>query len=530
MKRVSIIATWIIFVFIFILLLPAVGYLDAYATEGTGTMPYTSKWGDFKTVVPDGWKVGFDFEEKHFTDTNFKSPDTAYSMAIRWYTRYSTHRLSSGVLEMNGGTDDYIRQTLDVVYGPNAELIEQVHDVEVDGLKAKRFVVKSRKIERIPNTNPYINSLWGPWDRLGILVGDKIQKDPGEHVYTLVSSASGIYVLTYYAPQGGYDKYKKEYEQLVASFVRTKDGPGGAHIPGAPSVAEATPLDELNLYMTSFKSLKETLFRGPVSKSILNDRQDGLVTKNLSGWFEDAPLRKEKEIIKIVSTMKLAPMIPEEAKRNFVRASTFMKNAKVASDYKYAIDAYKEALLEAPWWGEAYYNLGMAFTSAGQYDDAIESLNLYLLTKPGEADRNKAQTKIYETEATRDMARQRYENFKQEANQGVSDYRRGPSGYDDAIRHWKKALELSPDDPEIHVVYYNLGEAYMNKGDLDEAYKNMQKAFELKPERPNVGQNNEFGVVLQRRGDRDGACRYYKKGCDAGVQLSCNNYSALSCP
>ncbi len=360
-------------------------------------------------------------------------------------------------------------------------------------------------------------------------VGYEAWKTPGEHAYTTVTSQSGFYVLAYFAPQGGYEKYRKEYDRMVASFVRIKDGPAGATLPGAPTVAEMKPLEKLDLYMNNFKSLKDLLFRAPAGKSVMNNRGD-LEVKTLSGWFEDLPLVKEKEIIEFVSTMKPAPVIPEGAKRNFVRGGAFMKAAKTASDYKYAIDAYKEALFEAPWWGDAYYNLGMAFESAGQYFDAVESLKLYLLTRPGEIDRDQAQTKIYEIGAKSDLARQRYENFRQEANQGVIDYNRGPSGYDDAIRHWKKALELGQDQPEIHVVYYNLGEAYMNKGNLDEAYKDMQKAFELKPERPNVNQYNEYGVVLQRRGDMNEACRYYKKGCDAGVKVSCGNYRDLSCP
>ncbi len=127
-------------VIVLALLLPAVWYLDAHAADAAGTVSYTSQWGDFKADVPDGWKKSFDVEGAvaHFTDTNFKSPDAAYSMAIRWYTRYVTHRLPNGVLEMYGpGPDDYAKQTLGNDIYKNSEIIEPVHDVEVGGAEGQ---------------------------------------------------------------------------------------------------------------------------------------------------------------------------------------------------------------------------------------------------------------------------------------------------------------------------------------------------------------------------------------------------------
>jgi hypothetical protein len=105
-----------------------------------------------------------------------------------------------------------------------------------------------------------------------------------------------------------------------------------------------------------------------------------------------------------VSSMTPPPAIPEEAKVEFIKANVFMKDAKDISDYKYAIEAYKKALFEAPWWGNAYYNLGMALEAAGQNDDAVESLKMYVLTKPSEADAAQAKTKIIEIQAKSELA------------------------------------------------------------------------------------------------------------------------------
>ena len=302
---------------------------------------------------------------------------------------------------------------------------------------------------------------------------------------------------------------------------------------GAPSAAVAGPperqeLDKLDAYMTSFRLLKATLFRGISTRNVPDD-SGNLVTIARDGWFEDDPLRKEKEIIEFVSTMKSAPAIPDAAVRHFFRAGTLIRSARTAPDYRYAIDSYKEALFEAPWWGDAYYNLGIAFTLAGRDNDAVESFKLYLLTKPGETDRIQVQTKIHEIEAKKEMAGKRYDSYKQEAALGSSDYSRGPSGYDDAILHWKRALELNPDDPDNYNIYYSLGEIYMNRGDLDEAGRNMQKSFELKPEQSDAIRYSNFGSVLQRSGDHNGACRYFKKGCEADEEMSCISHRSMSC-
>jgi len=95
--------------------------------------------------------------------------------------------------------------------------------------------------------------------------------------------------------------------------------------------------------------------------------------------------------------MQPPPVIPDEAKRDFAEGNVFMKAAKSGSDYSAAVQKYKEALIEAPWWGDAYYNLGLALTSAERYDEAKQALQFYLLTKPNDA--IKAQNKIYEIEA-----------------------------------------------------------------------------------------------------------------------------------
>jgi tetratricopeptide (TPR) repeat protein len=91
-------------------------------------------------------------------------------------------------------------------------------------------------------------------------------------------------------------------------------------------------------------------------------------------------------IIKVVQKIQPKPSIPIEARHPFVKAQTFFKEAKGSSDYDLASASFKEALLLAPWWPEAYYNLSTAQEAAGRFDDAAQSLRLYLLTKPKDAE------------------------------------------------------------------------------------------------------------------------------------------------
>lgn len=109
-----------------------------------------------------------------------------------------------------------------------------------------------------------------------------------------------------------------------------------------------------------------------------------------------------ERIIKLGAEITPAPVVPPEAKRPFVMAGTYQKEAKNPSDFALAIDAYQGALKIAPWWGDAYYNLSVSLESAGELDKAKDALNLYLLTKPKDAE--EAQNRLYALDAKKHLA------------------------------------------------------------------------------------------------------------------------------
>jgi tetratricopeptide (TPR) repeat protein len=237
-------------------------------------------------------------------------------------------------------------------------------------------------------------------------------------------------------------------------------------------------------------------------------------------------------IIRMARTLNPPPAVPQEARDEMVKGMAAFKMAKRPEDFKGAEDHFNKASHLAPWIPEPYFNLALAqeklALARGQQNkffDAKSSIEKYLIAVTDPKDTQAGKQKMAELE----LQLKRYHEFRNEANAGVYYYQKGPNGYNDAIKHWRKAIEIYPDHPEADIVYNNLGEVYMNRGDLDAAYKYMQKSFELVPEPSDMpARYTNMGVVLERRGDRAKACVYYKKGCDNGSKVSCGNLS--NCP
>jgi hypothetical protein len=117
---------------------------------------------------------------------------------------------------------------------------------------------------------------------------------------------------------------------------------------------------------------------------------------------DDQGLRER--IIQASLAMDPRPKVPEAARRHFVKAVTIQKEAQGPRDSESAVAEFREALLKAPWWPEAYYNQAVAQESAGRYGDAIASLSLYLKTAPSEDDAREALDRTYALEAKQEKA------------------------------------------------------------------------------------------------------------------------------
>lgn len=183
---------------------------------------YASPRGDFRCLVPWGWQVTTEFEEPRFGNVTFLGPFEpdfylgVPSLSVRWHQSFKAHRLPDGSLEIYSGVDDYIRQMLKGVYGPDPIMRQEVSEIEVASRKGKYFVV----VSAAPAGK---DRVWG------VRVDPQTRKSANlrQHAYVLVPLEKGFYVLVYPATRDGYPKYEKAFNQLVNSFVPLANGPGG---------------------------------------------------------------------------------------------------------------------------------------------------------------------------------------------------------------------------------------------------------------------------------------------------------------
>ena len=108
-----------------------------------------------------------------------------------------------------------------------------------------------------------------------------------------------------------------------------------------------------------------------------------------------------------VATLRLfkpAPAIPEEARKHFVEGTVIVKAAKNPAQQALAAQSFTEALKVAPWWGDAYYNLGAAQELAEKYDEAEQAFKFSLLGNPSEQQKRETQDRIYALGAKRRLS------------------------------------------------------------------------------------------------------------------------------
>lgn len=111
-----------------------------------------------------------------------------------------------------------------------------------------------------------------------------------------------------------------------------------------------------------------------------------------------------EKIIKLATTIKPAPAIPEDAREPFVMGATVLKKSSDPAGAGKAVDLFTQALNIAPWYADAYYNRAIAREAAGQFESAIDDLKLYLGFKLAVNERREAQDKIYALKADAQLA------------------------------------------------------------------------------------------------------------------------------
>ncbi len=137
-------------------------------------------------------------------------------------------------------------------------------------------------------------------------------------------------------------------------------------------------------------------------------------TSALSSASGEADTRLRERIIQLVTTLDPRPAIPDQAMRSLARAQAAIEMAKTNADFEDAASRLQDALRLAPWWADAYFNLGIVYEKVGRFADAVKSLKWYLRAAPDAKDVEAVRTKIYKLEYAKELTQRQAEREAEE--------------------------------------------------------------------------------------------------------------------
>ena len=151
-----------------------------------------------------------------------------------------------------------------------------------------------------------------------------------------------------------------------------------------------------------------------------------------------------------------------------------------------AIAHYQKALETKPDYAEAHNNLGLALAGRGQVDEAIAHYRKALEIKPDYAEAHNNLGRRLGAAAGGSTRRSPITRRPWKSSPTTprptttsASLLAGRGRIDEAIAHYRKALEIKPDYAEAH---YNLGDVLAGRGQIDEAIAHYRKALEIKPD------------------------------------------------
>ena len=142
-----------------------------------------------------------------------------------------------------------------------------------------------------------------------------------------------------------------------------------------------------------------------LENQILKQANPRMVFAQLTEQLKSKPddISTRRLIIKLASDLKPTPPISEEARKHFVEGAAIKMAAKNPAQQALAAQSFTEALKVAPWWADAYYNLGVTQELAEKYDEAEQAFNFYLLTNASAKEKRDVQDRIYALSAKRKL-------------------------------------------------------------------------------------------------------------------------------
>ena len=189
--------------------------------------------------------------------------------------------------------------------------------------------------------------------------------------------------------------------------------------------------------------------------------------------------KKKAAIIEIDSLIKDYPLAP----LLFNVSGTFYKSN---GQLDIAVTKFEQALVLAPEYAEAHYNLGVTLRELDKIEEAIKSYKKAISIK----------------------------NAYPNAHFNLGNALLSLKQYDGAIKHFESTIAFNP---KFAQAYNNLGLLYKRLGKNQEAGKNFDKALAIKPDYAEAA--NFRGVIFQNDGDLENAIKYYQKSLGINPNL-----------
>ncbi|VVH64635.1 TPR domain protein, putative component of TonB system, partial [uncultured Gammaproteobacteria bacterium] len=181
------------------------------------------------------------------------------------------------------------------------------------------------------------------------------------------------------------------------------------------------------------------------------------------------------------------------------------------SKFDKAIEAYEKAIKIKPNY-EAYYNIGLAYTSSNKFKEAIKAYEKAIEINP---DYDTAYYNMGIAYAKLDKFKEAIEAFKKvieiKPDFDKAYYSMGIAydilnEFDKALEAYEKAIEIKPDFDEA---YYSMGLAYVKSGKFEKAIGAFKKAIEIKPDFDEAYYS--MGIAYTMLNEFDKALEAYEK-------------------
>ncbi len=143
----------------------------------------------------------------------------------------------------------------------------------------------------------------------------------------------------------------------------------------------------------------EAARQGQFGKALEQYRE---VLKNIQRYSEQDQ-RVRRAAIKAAQAMVAPPTLPENVLRYMVRGETKVKMGGAGS-YEAAAQEMEQAILEAPWFADGYFNLGTIQDKSGKFNQAIQNFHLFLLAAPQSRSAVAVRAKIFGLEVMQEDA------------------------------------------------------------------------------------------------------------------------------